>query len=98
FLSVLGTVDVVLLPVSPILTPTWDRVSESIKPGPNSVGRFTSLVNVVGAPSLTFPCGFSSTGIPMGVQLVGGLHAAYLLLRIGYAYQKRTDWHSRRPL
>jgi aspartyl-tRNA(Asn)/glutamyl-tRNA(Gln) amidotransferase subunit A len=42
------------------------------------------------------PCGFSA-GLPVGLQLIGPPFAEELLLRAGDAYQRVTDWHTRRP-
>ena len=50
-----------------------------------------------GIPGLSLPCGFASDGLPVGVQLEAAWWREPLLLRIGAAYQRATDWHTRRP-
>ncbi len=56
---------------------------------------FTSS-NVFGGPSLELPNGFSS-GLPLGMQLIGRPFDEATVLRAGHAYQQATDWHARRP-
>jgi len=53
--------------------------------------------NVFGIPALSFPCGFSSSGLPIGFQVYGRPFQESALFRIAHAYQQVTDWHSRRP-
>ena len=48
-------------------------------------------------PGLSVPCGFSSDGLPVGLQLEAAWWNEPLLLRVGHAYQGRTDWHRMRP-
>jgi aspartyl-tRNA(Asn)/glutamyl-tRNA(Gln) amidotransferase subunit A len=55
------------------------------------------FANVVGIPALSFPCGFSSAGLPIGLQLAGRPFQESTLLRVAHAYQEVTDWHTRRP-
>jgi aspartyl-tRNA(Asn)/glutamyl-tRNA(Gln) amidotransferase subunit A len=56
----------------------------------------TLPINLAGVPSLVVPCGFSE-GLPVGLQLIGRPFAEAELLRVGDAYQRVTDWHTRRP-
>jgi len=53
--------------------------------------------NVGRNPTLMVPCGFSGTGLPMGLQIVGRPFGDATVLRVGHAYQTATDWHLRRP-
>ncbi len=57
---------------------------------------FTVTANMAGIPGLVVPCGFSE-GLPVGLQLLGRPFAEATLLRAGDAYQRVTDWHTRRP-
>jgi aspartyl-tRNA(Asn)/glutamyl-tRNA(Gln) amidotransferase subunit A len=59
--------------------------------------RFTTPINLVGLPSLALPCGFDANVLPIGMQLIGRPFEEALLLRAGAAYQRVTDWHTRRP-
>lgn len=53
--------------------------------------------NLTQQPALSVPCGFTDAGLPIGLQVVGPRHADALVLRVGHAYQSRTDWHRRTP-
>lgn len=57
---------------------------------------FTVTANMAGIPGLVVPCGFSE-GLPIGLQLLGRPFAEAMLLRVGDAYQRVTDWHTHRP-
>jgi aspartyl-tRNA(Asn)/glutamyl-tRNA(Gln) amidotransferase subunit A len=58
---------------------------------------YTYPFNLTQQPALSVPCGFSSTGLPVGLQVVGPRHSDALVLRVGQAYQAATDWHLRTP-
>jgi aspartyl-tRNA(Asn)/glutamyl-tRNA(Gln) amidotransferase subunit A len=57
---------------------------------------FTLPVNLAGLGGLVVPCGFSD-GLPVGLQLIGRPFDEATMLRVGDAYQRLTDWHTRRP-
>jgi len=59
--------------------------------------RRTAPFNLLGTPALSVPCGFSSEGLPIALQIVGRDFEDGLVLRAGHAFQTRTDWHLRRP-
>jgi aspartyl-tRNA(Asn)/glutamyl-tRNA(Gln) amidotransferase subunit A len=59
----------------------------------------TSLIaagNLAGLPALSLPCGFAQ-GMPVALQLVGPAYSENALLALGREFQKRTDWHRKRP-
>lgn len=58
---------------------------------------YTVTVNLAGLPGLSLPCGFTSEGLPLGLQLIGRPLDEALMLRVGSAYQRRTDWHTHAP-
>jgi aspartyl-tRNA(Asn)/glutamyl-tRNA(Gln) amidotransferase subunit A len=58
---------------------------------------FTVTVNLAGLPGVSVPCGFSDEGLPVGLQLIAPALAEEMLLRVGDAFQRRTDWHERAP-
>ncbi|MDH3749360.1 MAG: amidase family protein, partial [Gammaproteobacteria bacterium] len=58
---------------------------------------FTKPFNFSGVPTLCVPCGFSSKGLPIGVQFVGGPLAESQILQAGHAYEIATEWHSKHP-
>ncbi|MGI8577001.1 MAG: amidase [Nocardioidaceae bacterium] len=53
---------------------------------------YTYPFNLTQQPALSVPCGFTSQGLPVGMQIVGARHADSLVLRVGQAYQALTDW------
>ncbi len=58
---------------------------------------YTYPFNLTQQPALSVPCGLTSAGLPVGLQIVGPRHADALVLRVGQAYQAATDWHLRQP-
>jgi len=59
--------------------------------------RYTAPQNLTGAPVLSVPCGLTSGGLPIGLQLIAGHDREDVVLGLGAAYQRATDWHERRP-
>jgi aspartyl-tRNA(Asn)/glutamyl-tRNA(Gln) amidotransferase subunit A len=57
--------------------------------------RMTMPFNLAGLPAISLPCGFSSGGLPIGLQLVGKPFEESMILRIAHAYQQLTEWHRR---
>lgn len=56
-----------------------------------------AMANVLGGPAIGLPIGFAKQGLPMGMQLIGFPFQEAKLLQLAYAYQRETEWHSRRP-
>ncbi|MCZ6645782.1 MAG: amidase [SAR324 cluster bacterium] len=59
--------------------------------------RNTYIGNVLGLCGLSVPCGFTSKGLPIGLMIYCRGFQEETVLRIGYAFQQGSDWHSRRP-
>jgi aspartyl-tRNA(Asn)/glutamyl-tRNA(Gln) amidotransferase subunit A len=60
----------------------------------------TGVFNLANVPALSVPCGFASVegkALPVGLQLAGRPFDDGLLLRVAYAYEQATPWHTRRP-
>jgi aspartyl-tRNA(Asn)/glutamyl-tRNA(Gln) amidotransferase subunit A len=57
---------------------------------------FTLSMNLAGIGGLAMPCGFAD-GLPIGLQLMGPAFGEEKVLRVAYAYEQATDWHTRRP-
>jgi aspartyl-tRNA(Asn)/glutamyl-tRNA(Gln) amidotransferase subunit A len=100
--EVLRQVDVLLTPTLAIPAPLADEYGTAfVVRGQALEGgslRFTLPFNLTGQPALSIPCGFSADGLPIGAQLVAAHFNEPTLLRLGHAYQRATDWHTRRPL
>jgi aspartyl-tRNA(Asn)/glutamyl-tRNA(Gln) amidotransferase subunit A len=85
--------DALLLPTLPIAATPHDEVDEATMP----LAAFTRAGNYFGACALSLPAGFSSEGLPVGMQLMGAPFADATLVRFGRAFQRATDWHLREP-
>jgi aspartyl-tRNA(Asn)/glutamyl-tRNA(Gln) amidotransferase subunit A len=59
--------------------------------------RYLAPFNLTGLPALSIPCGFSSKGLPIGMQIVGRAYDESTILRLGHEYENATDWHMRLP-
>jgi aspartyl-tRNA(Asn)/glutamyl-tRNA(Gln) amidotransferase subunit A len=53
--------------------------------------------NVTGQPVLALPNGFGRSGLPLGMQIVGRPFGESTILRVGHAYERATEWHTRHP-
>src|SRR5207248_9210021 len=52
----------------------------------------TPMANITGQPALSAPCGFSTTGLPIGYQLIGRPFAEATLFRLARAYERNHSW------
>ena len=59
--------------------------------------QFTLPHNILGTPAISLPLAMHSSGLPIGVQLIGAPFTEATLVRLGRAFQRATDWHLRRP-
>ena len=57
----------------------------------------TVPINLAGVPSLSVPCGFDSANLPIGMQVMGRFYDEETVLKVGYAFQQRTEYHKQRP-
>jgi aspartyl-tRNA(Asn)/glutamyl-tRNA(Gln) amidotransferase subunit A len=85
-----------------LVTPTVLRLPVTIDEAQTSPQQRALIPNTIpfnyfGIPALTIPCGFSRSGLPIGVQLCGPALGELDLLALAHAYQLRTDWHLRLP-
>ena len=53
--------------------------------------RYSAPANVTGLPSLSVPAAFTSTGLPLGVQILGKPFAEPEILQVGYALEQNSD-------
>jgi aspartyl-tRNA(Asn)/glutamyl-tRNA(Gln) amidotransferase subunit A len=94
--------DVLLAPATPIVAPTLDERQVALGDGPSDVRaallRFTRPFNFSGHPACAVPCGFTEGGLPIGMQLVGRPFDEATVLRAADAFQRLTDFHTRRPV
>ena len=94
-------VDAMIMPVAPVAAPTIAESDVGNSPDAEAViqrlTRFTRPINYLGLPSLSIPTGFTQDGLPVGMQVVGRSFDEAMILRIGAAFQRATDFHERVP-
>jgi len=94
-------VDALIAPVAPMPAPTIAESDVGGSDGAEAViqriTRFTRPFNYLGLPSLAIPCGFTASGLPVGLQLIGRSFDEATVLRIGAGFQRATDVHERMP-
>ena len=102
--AVMQSVDALLLPTIPMPAITIEQIDQDISIDgitENATVALLSLTmpfNLAGLPAISFPCGFTATGLPIGLQVVGKPFEEAMILRIAHAYQQLTDWHTRNAL
>jgi aspartyl-tRNA(Asn)/glutamyl-tRNA(Gln) amidotransferase subunit A len=100
-IAAVAGVDAMVAPVAPVAAPTIAESDVGNCPDAEAViqrlTRFTRPINYLGLPSLSIPAGFTRGGLPVGMQLVGSSFDEAMLLRIGAAFQRATDFHERLP-
>jgi len=93
--------DVIVTPSEPMVAPAVGQQTVKIDGFEESVDsalvRYLAPFNLTGLPALSVPCGFSSNGLPIGMQIIGKAYDESTVLRIAYAYEQATDWHKRAP-
>ena len=57
----------------------------------------TSAFNLASTPAVSVPCGFSTAGLPVGLQITGRPGAEETVLKVAHAYEQATPWHTMRP-
>lgn len=94
--KVFSSCDAILAPVSPMVATKFGELIDD--PVKNMMADiYTVTTNTAGIPSLALPCGFTNSGLPVGMQFQGKMFSEDLLLRLGYHYQQATNWHERTP-
>ena len=96
--NVFSEVDILVTPTAPIPARAIDEALQddplkAPRPDLRNCGPF----NINGLPTISIPCGFTQTGLPIGLQLSGPPDGESLVLQLAYAYEQATEWHLRRP-
>ena len=95
-----ATVDLLIAPTMPIPAPKIDDLRanpDALRPAELKLLRNTRPYNVWGLPAISVPCGFTKTGLPIGLQIAGPPWREDLVLRLASAYEEATAWHKRKP-
>jgi aspartyl-tRNA(Asn)/glutamyl-tRNA(Gln) amidotransferase subunit A len=93
-------VDVLVTTAAPLPPPTITKLKhnpDQLRPTEILLLRNTRPVNVWGLPAISVPCGFTTGGLPIGLQIIGPHGGEALVLQTAQSYEQATDWHKRRP-
>src|SRR6266516_4189330 len=99
--SVLQRVNALVLPTLPIPAILIEQANREISIGGSGENATTALLrlnmpfNLAGLPAISLPCGFTTNGLPIGLQVAGRSFEESTVLRIAHAYQQLTDWNRR---
>ncbi len=94
-------VDVILTPTTVTVAPSFTElqaVPDQLRRKELVLLRNTRPFNVYGLPAISVSCGFSKSGLPIGLQMTGAYGTEGTLLALAHAYQKHSDWHTKKPL
>jgi aspartyl-tRNA(Asn)/glutamyl-tRNA(Gln) amidotransferase subunit A len=89
-------VDVIVAPTTPGVAFKMGEREDPLQMYLNDV--FTIPVNLAGLPGLSMPAGFTQTGLPIGLQIIGKAFDETTLLRVAKAYEAATPWREKKPL
>ena len=91
-------VDVLVTPTTPAPAPPiaeLKRNPDQLRPAELKLLRNTRPFNIWGLPAISVPCGFTQSGLPLGLQIAAPHWREDLVLRLAYAYEQATAWHKR---
>ena len=96
--DVFAEVDLLITPTTPVPPITIEEAS-NMSPTPSGEVwlRNTRPFNAYGLPTISIPCGFTSTGLPIGLQIAGPRFGEGRVFRFAHAFEQATDWHKRTP-
>jgi aspartyl-tRNA(Asn)/glutamyl-tRNA(Gln) amidotransferase subunit A len=89
-------VDLIATPTAP--TPAFEFGAKTADPLTMYLSDiFTLSANLAGIPAMSLPCGYSSVGLPIGLQVLAKPFAESDLFRAGHAYEQAKDWKEKKP-
>ena len=97
------TVDVVVSPTTagpaPPIETAMAKVTtvDQVVRGVFGVRNNSTTFNMSGLPAVSVPCGFSSDGLPLGLQIAGRMHDDETVFQVAHAYEQANDWSGKRP-
>lgn len=92
-------VDLLVTPTIPVPAPAiadFKAKPDELRPAELKLLRTTRPFNFWGLPAISVPCGFTQSGLPIGLQIAGPHWREDLVLRLAYAYEQATVWRKRR--
>jgi aspartyl-tRNA(Asn)/glutamyl-tRNA(Gln) amidotransferase subunit A len=93
--TVFSDVDLLVTPTTALPPPTIEeavRLEIEVE-----LIRNTAPFNIYGLPTISIPCGFTSSGLPIGMQIVGPHLGEAKVLALAHAYEQATEWHTKWP-
>jgi aspartyl-tRNA(Asn)/glutamyl-tRNA(Gln) amidotransferase subunit A len=96
--DVFAEVDVLVTPTTPICAPMIAELRadpEALRPAELKLLRNTRPFNVWGLPAISVPCGFTQSGLPIGLQIAAAHWREDVVLRLAHTYEQATAWHKR---
>jgi len=99
-LELFEQIDLIITPTTPSLPPSFAELEadpDQLRGKELKLLRNTRPFNVYRLPAISIPSGFSSTGLPIGLQIAGAPGAEGIVLALARAYEKQTEWHKRKP-
>ncbi len=92
--AVFSNVDLLVTPTTAVPPAT---IEEAVRLGIElELIRNTAPFNTYGLPTISIPCGFTTSGLPIGIQISGPRFGESKVLALAHAYEQATDWHTRR--
>jgi len=97
FEAVFKEVDLLVSPVMPTTAfQLGERLEDPLQMYLSDI--YTIPASLSGLPAISVPCGFSTMGLPIGLQLMGRPFEESMVLRAAYAYEQATNWRTKRPV
>ena len=93
FTRAFESVDVIMTPTAPTSAYKIGEMSNPLQMYLQDIS--TVPVNLAGLPGISIPCGFTSSGLPIGLQIIGRPLAEETILRAAYAYEQAHDFHTK---
>ena len=84
-----------MAPASP--TPAFKVGEKAANPLAMYLADALTIPPSAGIPGISIPCGFSSKGLPIGLQIMGPMWSESLILQTAAAFEQATDWGKMRP-
>ncbi|HLK51820.1 MAG TPA: amidase [Candidatus Angelobacter sp.] len=99
-LQMFEKIDLIVTPTAPSLPPSLAELQsapDQLRSKELIMLRNTRPFNVYGLPAVSLNCGFSKSGLPIGLQITGAPGAEGTVLALTHAYQKQSSWHKKKP-
>lgn len=101
--NVFANVDVLVTPtqrgLAPLIVPQQPAANAPRGSAAAGAGGIvnTGAFDIYGLPTISIPCGFSASGLPIGLQISAAHFAEITVIALAHAYEQATEWHSKRP-